>query len=342
VRPFSTGATYINFQAADEGDDRIRATYGANLDRLLDLKRAYDPANLFRTNRNLRAGDQTSLRDGLLAGAPVRDRRMDLAGVPTAVLEGGDGAPMVLLHSSGEFAGLWVRVLPGLVRSYRVVAPDLPGHGASGVPDGPLDVDRIVAWLGALIERTCASPPVLVARGLGGAIAARYAVDHSEHLERLVLVGPFGLAPFAPAPDFARALDGFMADPTAQARDVLFERCFVDLDRLREQMGRRWEPLAGYALERTRTPTLQASASELMRHLGLSAIPDVELDRIAVQTSLIWGRDDLSVRLAVGEEAGRRHGWPLYPIDAAGDDPPLEQPERFLAALSNALGSRRP
>ena len=53
LRPFSTGRTYINFQTADEGDERVEATYGANFDRLLDIKRKYDPDNLFRSNRNI-------------------------------------------------------------------------------------------------------------------------------------------------------------------------------------------------------------------------------------------------------------------------------------------------
>ena len=53
VRPFSTGATYINFQAADEGEERTRAAYGANFDRLVQIKQQYDPDNLFRANRNI-------------------------------------------------------------------------------------------------------------------------------------------------------------------------------------------------------------------------------------------------------------------------------------------------
>jgi uncharacterized OsmC-like protein len=48
LRPFSTGRTYINFQTADEGEDRVRATYGDNLDRLVQVKQRYDPNNLFR------------------------------------------------------------------------------------------------------------------------------------------------------------------------------------------------------------------------------------------------------------------------------------------------------
>ena len=53
LRPFSTGRTYINFQTADEDEARVRATYGANLDRLIRIKKVYDPHNLFRVNRNI-------------------------------------------------------------------------------------------------------------------------------------------------------------------------------------------------------------------------------------------------------------------------------------------------
>jgi hypothetical protein len=53
LRPFSTGRTYVNFQTADEGEGRIRATYGPNYARLTAIKRKYDPDNVFRVNRNI-------------------------------------------------------------------------------------------------------------------------------------------------------------------------------------------------------------------------------------------------------------------------------------------------
>ena len=53
LRPFSTGRTYINFQTGDEGEERVRASYGRNFDRLVELKRKYDPENVFRSNRNI-------------------------------------------------------------------------------------------------------------------------------------------------------------------------------------------------------------------------------------------------------------------------------------------------
>jgi hypothetical protein len=53
VRPFSTGATYINFQTADEGDQRIRDSYGSNYQRLAEMKKKYDSDNVFRVNKNI-------------------------------------------------------------------------------------------------------------------------------------------------------------------------------------------------------------------------------------------------------------------------------------------------
>lgn len=53
MRPFSTGGTYINFLTEDEGPERTQAALGAGLSRLTQLKTRWDPANVFRTNRNI-------------------------------------------------------------------------------------------------------------------------------------------------------------------------------------------------------------------------------------------------------------------------------------------------
>jgi len=51
--PFATGSVYVNFLTQDE-EDRIRAAYGKNYDRLARIKGKYDPTNLFRANMNIR------------------------------------------------------------------------------------------------------------------------------------------------------------------------------------------------------------------------------------------------------------------------------------------------
>lgn len=50
--PFASGGVYVNFLTADEGD-RVRSAYGPNYDRLAQVKRKYDPDNLFRVNQNI-------------------------------------------------------------------------------------------------------------------------------------------------------------------------------------------------------------------------------------------------------------------------------------------------
>ena len=294
------------------------------------------PTNVEERDRRV-VGDDA--RQRLLAAIPVTERQLPLAGISTAVLEGGDGPPVVLLHSSGEFAALWMRVIPDLVTTHRVVAPDLPGHGASEVADGQLETDHVVAWLDALIEHTCPSPPALVGHGLGGAIAARFAIAHPDRLSRLVLVDALGLDRFEPAPSFGLALHRFMEQPSEHTRDGLFRQCFVDPDGLRQQLGQRWEPLAAYALDRARTSGQQAALGSLMPELGLPPIPPADLARIVVPTTLIWGRHDLQVQLPVAEAASTRHGWPLHVIEDARDDPAVERPAAFLDALRTALGS---
>ncbi len=52
-RPFAMDAVYVD-NLGDEGQDRVKAAYRENYDRLLALKRKYDPNNLFRLNQNIR------------------------------------------------------------------------------------------------------------------------------------------------------------------------------------------------------------------------------------------------------------------------------------------------
>ena len=279
------------------------------------------------------------IRERLLAGVPVSERRLLLAGHQTAVLEGGDGPPVVLLHGPGEFAASWMRVIPELVRAHRVITPDLPGHGASGLAGEPLDAARVIAWLGELVERTCPSPPTLVGHLLGGAIAARFAIDHPDRLSRLVLVDTYGLGRYWPTPRYALAMLAFSARPTEGTQERLFRQCTFDLDGLRDRLGERGQLLEAYALDRARDPAMNAALKHLMPQLGLRAIPPAELARIAVPTTLIWGRHDRQVRLGLAEAASARFGWPLHVIEQAADDPAVEQPEAFLQAVRGTLGS---
>jgi pimeloyl-ACP methyl ester carboxylesterase len=284
--------------------------------------------------------DGEAARRRLLVAAPVTEWRLDLAGVSTAVLEGGSGPPVVLLHGSGAYGSTWLPVLHTLVGSHRVIAPDLPGHGASVDTGGALDAGRILDWLGELIEQTCRMPAVLIGHLVGGAIAARFAGgDHNHFVGRLVLVTPTGLAPFAPTPRFGAAMAGYVTSPTEETHDELWRECVSDLDELHKRMGERWEDMKRYNIDRARAPAVAQAQRTLLDQFGMPVIRPEVLAGITAPTTLIWGRHDTIVPLAVGTAASDRYGWPLHIIEA-GNEPALEAPEAFLrAAFGSVEGS---
>jgi hypothetical protein len=58
VHPFNPGGAYVNFMMEDEGEARVKATYGDNYERLAAIKKKYDPTNLFRVNQNIRPASE--------------------------------------------------------------------------------------------------------------------------------------------------------------------------------------------------------------------------------------------------------------------------------------------
>ncbi len=56
LKSFSTGGTYLNFLTEDEGPERTAAALGRGLERLAEIKKRWDPENMFRTNRNIVPG----------------------------------------------------------------------------------------------------------------------------------------------------------------------------------------------------------------------------------------------------------------------------------------------
>ncbi|MFI2435033.1 alpha/beta fold hydrolase [Streptomyces sp. NPDC018693] len=279
-----------------------------------------------------------SAREQLLTAIPLTEHRRDLAGVSTAVLEGGSGPPVILLHGVGQSAVVWIRVIPELVADHRLIVPDLPGQGASRIQEArPPTADLVLEWLAALIEATCAEPPVLVGHNIGGPIAARFTAGHGELVAGLVLVDAFGLGPFRPTPTFALSVAAYQMRTNERTRDRMLGRCMVDIDAVQRDLGDHWDGIADYVLDRARTPEVKAAGRTLLKEFALSAVPDTTLDRIDVPTTLVWGREDPETRLKYGERAAARHGWPLHIIDDCGADPDLEHPDAFVAALRTAL-----
>ena len=67
-------------------------------------------------------------------GRDLPHRLVDAMGVPTYVVDAGEGPPVVLIHGYGDSADGWRRVVPGLLDRHRVIAIDVPPFGRSGEP----------------------------------------------------------------------------------------------------------------------------------------------------------------------------------------------------------------
>ena len=279
---------------------------------------------------------QIDHRERLVAGLPVTERRVQVAGVSTAVVEGGHGPPIVLLHGGIECGGVyWAPVISRLAERHRVVVPDVPGLGESE-PVVTLDTGLFADWFAALIRLTCAEKPTLIAHSLLSSLAARFAARHGDHLRRLVLYGAPGIGPYRLPPGLLLTALRFDLRPSVRNHERFARWAFLDPVRTHDRDPEWLEAFHAYNLSRATVPHVKRTMRHLIRTCT-KRIPDTELQSIEVPTDLLWGRHDRMVPLRVGETASSKLGWPLHVIDDAGHVPHIEQPEAFLDAVRPAL-----
>jgi pimeloyl-ACP methyl ester carboxylesterase len=270
-------------------------------------------------------------RERMLAGLPVTARRLELAGASTAVLEAGAGPPLVLLHGGIECGGaIWAPIVERLAEHHRVVIPDLPGLGESD-PVARLDAATFAAWFTALLAHTCDEPPVLVAHSLGGSLAARFATEHGERLQRLVIYGAPGVGRYRMPLGLRATAIRFALRPSERNAERFDRWAFFDYDRARGEDAEWFAAFGAYTLARAQVPHVKRTMRALIG-LGTKQVPGLE--RIEPPATLVWGRHDRFVPLGLAEAARTRLGWPLHVIEDAGHVPHVEQSEAFLEALS--------
>ena len=128
-----------------------------------------------------------------------RADRITAAGVDVARFTAGatraDAPALLLLHGLGHWTGAaWNRIVPALDPTWRVVAIDLPGFGASERPDVRYDLPFFCAVVGEVARQSLPERFVLAGHSLGGMIAADYAATFPTQVERLALIAPAGFA----------------------------------------------------------------------------------------------------------------------------------------------------
>jgi pimeloyl-ACP methyl ester carboxylesterase len=272
-------------------------------------------------------------RARMLAGLPITERRIDAAGVMTSVIEAGEGPDLVLLHGGIECGGaMWAPVIPSLAADHHVVVPDVPGLGESN-PVAELDEDTFTRWFDAVLSHTRAGRPTLVAHSLLGSVAARYAVDHGDALDRLVVSAAPGIGPYRMPMRLRYVAIRFAIRPTARNDERFARFALFDLDATRALDPGWFAAFEEYRRARAVVPHVKRTMRGLIRS-GTSRIPDEMLARITTPTSLVWGRHDRMAALDLARHASEAFGWSLHVIDHAAHAPHVEQPAGFVEALA--------
>lgn len=258
----------------------------------------------------------------------------------------GEGPALLLIHGSGPGVSAWANfgeLLPILSGRYRVVMPDLPGYGASEVPE--LDGDYGRTALAAVREVLTAEGIDLVhvvGNSLGGMLALRLALEHPDLVDRIIAMGPGGASfpLFGPQPtEGIRRLVEFTNDPSREKMVAWMYSMVGDASFVTpERVDARWKSAsAPEALAFTRD--FYAAAMRAMRDGPAAAPLWSRLGEIAHPVLLVYGREDrvtpvesafLPLRLLRNAE--------LHVVGNAGHWVMLERPRSFVRIVLEYLG----
>ncbi len=240
---------------------------------------------------------------------------------------GGSGQTVVLLHGAGDQAGTWARTVPALLPRFRVVVPDLPGHGDSQPSSGPLSVGTVVDDLAETLARVWETVPAAMvgnSRRVGGdALAVRPAAPAA----RLVLVNGGALkgdrtdVTFTPSTrEEARGTIEALMGTTASRTPGFVLDDVIRVSRL-GPLGR-----------------LTQTAGEMDRYVLENRLHEVRLP-----VDLLWGEEDhvFPVSYALRMKAGLRAAR-LTTLPRCGHVPHRSHPRQFNQALIQVLDQPAP
>src|SRR5205809_3104305 len=132
---------------------------------------------------------------------PKTDKFVTVYGAKIHYVEAGTGAPLILIHGLADDVTIWDSVIPALSARFRVIALDQIGFGRSDKPLLNYRVSTFVDFLGGFLTELKIERASLVGNSLGGWVAAAYALEQRERVERLVLSDAAGYAALAKTMD---------------------------------------------------------------------------------------------------------------------------------------------
>jgi pimeloyl-ACP methyl ester carboxylesterase len=251
--------------------------------------------------------------------------RLDVGGIPLAVLRRGAGDPVLLLHGL-EPVDPEAPFLDLLARSAAIIAPTHPGFGHTPRPQDFDTVYDLVHLYLDLLEQLPHDRVTLVGLSFGGWLAAEIAAARSRRVARLVLVDAVGIK---------------VSDrETADILD-LFNTAPADVQRRRWHDPATWAPDYD-AMEDEALVALARSRDALCLYAWHPYMYNPQLvrwlGRISVPTLVLWGASDGVVTPAYGRAySGLIPGARFEVIAAAGHHPEIEQAKAFAERLVTFL-----
>ena len=263
-----------------------------------------------------------------------------VAGQMTRVLDSGGAGPLlVLVHGLGSRADRWERNIDRFAaHGYRAVALDLPGHGfASKDPDFDYSIEGYRKFLAAFLDEIGAEKAVLIGASLGGHIAGALAGTYPARVDALIMVGSTGLRPFGPEARAAapkNLTDMSREAVQARLRRGILDASYITDDLIDEDVQVNNSYGAGDALR------------QLGRYFAERIDDDIVLESLATLGGqppilLVWGANDQSIPVAVGEAAhAGLPGSRLVILSDTAHNPYIDKPETFCRVVIDFLGGR--
>ena len=279
----------------------------------------------------------------------LRPQTLSLHGRPVSYVEVGTGPVLLLIHGIAGRLENWQEVVEPLARHHTVIAPDLPGHGASAPGAGDYSLGAFAAELRDLLVALGHERATLVGHSLGGGVAMQFAYQFPEFTERLVLVSSGGLGPDVNAILRAAALPG--ADLFISATATVGGKVGTAIGRGLTAVGLRpsediAEVARGYAS--LADPERRAAFLATLRSvIGTSGQRVHAGDRLYLAEDtpvlIVWGERDPIIPAHHGESAHEAiPGSRLEIFADVGHMPQLEAPARFVTVLEQFLAETEP
>lgn len=246
----------------------------------------------------------------------------DNAGVKLYYERTGSGKALLLLHGWGGKAASFLPVTRDFSAARTVYAVDFPGHGNSPEPPQPWSVTEYMELIWAFMRRMDIVGCDIIAHSFGGRVALLLAATHPEAVGRMVLTGCAGLMPRPSRKKKARAR-AYKA-LRALADNALTRRLLgARVDAWRESLIKRFGSADYRALSATMRPTFNRVVSQDLRP---------QLGKIKAEVLLIWGVDDDSTPLWMGEVMEKEiPGAALIRLEGCGHFAYLERYADFKA-----------